>query len=65
MLLKIITLRVKEIYKTLEAWIDTIESQTAIKPQIIVADHIKNLGSYTKNVQKYFVAEWRDGKKFI
>jgi hypothetical protein len=59
------TLRVKEIYETLETWIDTIESETKIRPQIIVADHIKNLGNYTKNIHKYFVAEWRDGKKFI
>ena len=58
--------KVSKIYETILDEIQKIEKETGITPQIIVADHIKDLGEETvKLYGHYFKADWRDGKGFI
>jgi len=58
--------KVAKIYETILDEIEHIESETGFTPQIIVADHIKDLGEETiKLYGHYFKADWRDGKGFI
>ena len=58
--------KVGQIYETILNEIEDIENKTGIIPQIIVSDHIKDIGD--KNVklyEHYFKADWRDGRAFI
>lgn len=58
--------KVGQIYETILNEIESIEKKTGIVPQIIVSDHIKDIGD--KNVklyEHYFKADWRDGRAFI
>lgn len=58
--------KVGQIYETILDEIEDIETKTGIIPQIIVADHIKDIGE--ENVQlyeHYFKADWRNGRAFI
>jgi hypothetical protein len=58
--------KVAQIYSTILDEIETIEKETGICPQIIVADHIKDLGDETvKLYGHYFKADWRGGKGLI
>ena len=58
--------KVSQIYETILDEIQTIEKNTGIVPQIIVADHIKDIGEENvKLYEHYFKADWRDGRKFI
>jgi len=58
--------KVGQIYETILDEIEKIEGDTGFTPQIIVADHIKDLGDKTiKLYSHYFKADWRDGKGFI
>ncbi len=58
--------KVAQIYETILDEIIKIESETGIEPQIIVADHIKDLGDETVQLYgHYFKADWRDGDGFI
>lgn len=58
--------KVSQIYETILDEIQTIEKSTGIPPQIIVADHIKDIGEENvKLYEHYFKADWRDGRKFI
>ncbi len=58
--------KVGQIYETILDEIERIEKETGIIPQIIVADHIKDLGDKTvKLYEHYFKADWRHGKGLI
>jgi hypothetical protein len=58
--------RVAQIYETILDEIGAIESDTGFAPQIIIADHIKDLGEKTINLYgHYFKADWRNGEGFI
>jgi hypothetical protein len=58
--------KVGQIYETILNQIENIEAETGFAPQIIVADHIKDLGEETvKLYGHYFKADWRNGKGFI
>lgn len=58
--------KVGQIYETILDELVKIESETGINPQIIVADHIKDLGEKTVQLYgHYFKADWRDGKGLI
>lgn len=58
--------KVGQIYETILDEIQTIESKTGINPQIIVADHIKDIGEDNVRLyEHYFKADWRDGRAFI
>ncbi len=58
--------KVGQIYETILDEIQNIDSETGFTPQIIVADHIKDLGEETvKLYGHYFKADWRDGKGLI
>ena len=58
--------KVAQIYETMLDEIQDIENKTGIIPQIIVADHIKDIGEETvKLYEHYFKADWREGRKFI
>lgn len=58
--------KVGQIYETILNEIQKIDSETGFTPQIIVADHIKDLGEETvKLYGHYFKADWRDGNGFI
>lgn len=58
--------KVAQIYETMLDQIQDIENKTGIIPQIIVADHIKDIGEETvKLYEHYFKADWREGRKFI
>lgn len=54
--------KVAQIYETLLNEISLIEEESGFTPQIIVADHIKDLGG-TADILKeeHFKANWRDG----
>lgn len=54
--------KVAQIYETLLNEISIIEEESGFTPQIIVADHIKDLGDTTDILKKeYFKADWRNG----
>lgn len=54
------------IYETLLKEIEFIEKESSIKPQIIVADHIRDFGeNNSNNYEQFFVVDWRDGKALI
>jgi len=58
--------KVGQIYETILDEIQNIDSETGFTPQIIIADHIKDLGEETvKLYGHYFKADWRDGKGLI
>lgn len=58
--------KVAQIYETILNEIEEIERNTGFTPQIIVADHIKDLGEENiKLFEHYFKADWRNGKRFI
>ncbi len=58
--------KVGQIYETILDEIQKIEADTGIVPQIIVADHIKDLGDETVQLyEHYFKADWRNGKGLI
>lgn len=58
--------KVAKIYETILDELKTIKEETGILPQIIVADHIKDLGKENVNLfDDYFKANWRDGNGFI
>lgn len=58
--------KVAQIYETILDEIQKIEEEAGFAPQIIIADHIKDLGEETvKLYGHYFKADWRDGKGFI
>lgn len=58
--------KVGQIYETILDEIENIESETGIVPQIIVADHIKDIGEENvKLYEHYFKADWRNGEAFI
>ena len=58
--------KVGQIYETILDQIQDIENKTGIIPQIIVADHIRDIGEENvKLYEHYFKADWRDGRKFI
>jgi len=58
--------KVGQIYETILNEIQNIDLETGFTPQIIVADHIKDLGEETvKLYGHYFKADWRDGNGFI
>jgi hypothetical protein len=44
--------------------INKIEKKAGFTPQIIVTDHIRNLGSEAID-EKYFKEDWRNGKALI
>ena len=58
--------KVGQIYETILDYITKIEEESGIAPQIIIADHIRDLGDH--NIQlygHYFKADWRDGTGLI
>ncbi len=58
--------KVGQIYETILDYITKIEEESGIAPQIIIADHIKDLGE--NNIElygHYFKADWRDGSGLI
>jgi Protein of unknown function (DUF3732) len=58
--------KVGQIYETILDYITKIEEESGIVPQIIIADHIRDLGE--NNVElygHYFKADWRDGSGLI
>lgn len=58
--------KVGQIYETILDEIEDIENKTGINPQIIIADHIKDIGEdNVKLYEHYFKADWRDGRAFI
>ena len=58
--------KVSQIYETILDEIEEIESVCGYIPQIIVADHIKDMGEdNVKLYEHYFKADWRDGRAFI
>lgn len=58
--------KVGQIYKTMLDELFLIKENTGILPQIIVADHIKDLGEENVNLyDDYFKANWRDGEGLI
>ena len=59
-------IKVGQIYETILDEIELIEKETGITPQIIIADHIKDLGDETVNLyEHYFKADWRYGNGLI
>lgn len=59
-------IKVAQIYKTILDELKLIKEETGILPQIIVADHIKDLGKNNVNLyETYFKADWRDGSGLI
>lgn len=56
--------KVANIYDTFLDTIEKIENDAGFTPQIIVMDHVKNLGHDTLG-EKYFKADWTDGKALI
>lgn len=54
------TQRVAEIYQTIIDIINEIFKETKFKPQVIVADHIKDLGNHVELLEDYFKADWRE-----
>ena len=58
--------KVAQIYETILDELYLIQKETGILPQIIVADHIKDLGEENVNLyDDYFKANWRNGKGLI
>jgi len=58
--------KVSQIYETILDEIEEIEKVCGYTPQIIVADHIKDMGEdNVKLYEHYFKADWRDGRAFI
>lgn len=58
--------KVAQIYETILKVLQETEQDAGFLPQVIVADHIRDLGE--QNVQlyeHYFRADWRDGRAFI
>jgi len=58
--------KVSQIYETILDEIEEIEKMCGYTPQIIVADHVKDMGEdNVKLYEHYFKADWRDGRAFI
>lgn len=58
--------KVGQIYQTILDEIELIKNETGITVQIIIADHIKDLGEETVNLyEHYFKADWREGNGLI
>ncbi len=58
--------KVGQIYETILDEIQKIEKETGINPQIIIADHVKDLGEQNvKLYEHYFKADFRNGKALV